>query len=157
MKPKVYLETSIISYLAARPSRDLVVAAHQQITDEWWEKHRNRFDLHSSEPIEREAAADDPDAAACSLELLAGIPPLIINDTVFTLAAALLDSKTIPQRAVEDAFHIALATVQRMDYPLTWNCRHIANATLQKKIGQMCRNHGFEPPTVTTPEQLLEE
>ena len=157
IKPKVYLETSIISYLAARPSRDLVVAAHQQITTEWWDRSRRRFDLYTSELVAQEAGAGDPEAAARRLEFLAGLPSLIVNEEVMTLAIAFLDAKAVPQQAVEDSYHIAMAVVHGLDYLLTWNCKHIANATIQKRIGQICRSRGFELLAITTPEQLLEE
>ncbi|MBF0108309.1 MAG: type II toxin-antitoxin system VapC family toxin [Magnetococcales bacterium] len=157
MNPKVYLETSIISYLAARPSRDLVLAAHQQITAEWWDKSRRHFDLYTSELIFREANAGDPGAAKRRLEFLAGLPSLNVNEEVMTLAIALLDARAVPRQAVDDAYHIALAAVHRMDYLLTWNCKHIANATMWSRIDGICRSQGHEPPAIATPEQLQEE
>ena len=157
MKLKVYLETSIISYLAARPSRDLVVAAHQQITAEWWDKSRARFDLYTSELVEQEVAAGDPGAAARRLEFLAGLPSLIVNEEALALAKQLVGSGAVPRQAGEDALHIALATVQRMDILLTWNCKHIANATMKNRIDRICRTCAFEPPAIATPEQLTEE
>nr|VFJ73987.1 MAG: hypothetical protein BECKFW1821C_GA0114237_105619 [Candidatus Kentron sp. FW] len=157
MKPKIYLETSIISYLAARPSRDLVVAAHQQITAEWWYEQRERFDLYISELVMSEAGAGDPEAAARRLAFLAGLPSLTIQEKTFTLAKYLLESGAVPQKAKDDALHISMATAQGMDFPLTWNCRHIANATMRGRIEQICRTYGFEPPIIATPEQILEK
>lgn len=157
MKPKVYLETSIISYLAARPSRDLVVAAHQQITSEWWDNSRHRFDLYTSELVIQEAGGGDTEAAARRLEFLAGLPSLTINEEVMTLAVALLDAKAVPARAVEDAYHIAMATMNGMGFLLTWNCKHIANAAMWPRIDAVCRTRGFAPPAIATPEQLTEE
>lgn len=154
MNPKVYLETSIISYLAARPSRDLVVAAHQQITAEWWDNNRHRFDMYTSELVIREASAGNPDAAKRRLKFLAGLPSLNINEDVMMLGIALLDARAVWQQAVDDAYHIALAAVHGMDYLLTWNCKHIANATLWSRIDGICRAQGHEPPSIATPEQL---
>jgi hypothetical protein len=157
MKPKVYLETSIISYMAARISRDLVVAGHQQITTEWWHDNRNYFDVYTSELVIRESGAGDPEAAEKRLKLLESMPTLAIDNEVMALAIALLDTKAVPHQAVEDAYHIALATVHGMDYLLTWNCKHIANATMWHKIDEICRNNGYEPPIISTPEQLSEK
>ncbi|MBF0603813.1 MAG: type II toxin-antitoxin system VapC family toxin [Nitrospirae bacterium] len=157
MKSKLYLETSIVSYLAARPSRDLVVAAHQQITAEWWEQSRHRFNLYTSELVIQEAGAGDLEAANRRLAFLAGLPSLNIHEKVMILAIALLDARAVPHQAVEDAYHIALAAVHGMDYLLTWNCKHIANATMWSRIGGICRAQGYEPPAIATPEQLQEE
>ncbi|MBF0429174.1 MAG: type II toxin-antitoxin system VapC family toxin [Magnetococcales bacterium] len=157
MKFKIYIESSIFSYLSARQSRDLVVAAHQQITTEWWHRQRHRFDLYVSELVIQEISAGDPVAATKRLEFLIGIPSLILTEDVMSLAIALLNSQAVPQQAVEDAYHIATATVHGMDFLVTWNCKHIANATLRNRIEQTCRNHDFEPPAILTLEQLLEE
>lgn len=157
IKPKVYLETSIISYLAARPSRDLVVAAHQQITAEWWDKSRRRFDLYTSELVIREAGAGDPEAASRRLEFLKGLPSLTIDEGALSLARVLVESGAVPRQAAEDALHIAMATMNGMDFLLTWNCKHIANATMWPRIAVVCRVQGFDPAAIATPEQLAEE
>ncbi|MBF0159723.1 MAG: type II toxin-antitoxin system VapC family toxin [Magnetococcales bacterium] len=153
----IYLETSIISYLAARPSRDMVVAAHQQITSEWWYEQRHNFELYVSEPVRYEVGVGDPDVAARRLELIAGLPSLTMNEEALTLARQLVLSGAVPQKAQEDAIHIAIATVHGMDILLTWNCRHIANAIMRSRIERACRLQGFDPPVIATPEQLLEE
>ena len=157
MKPKVYLETSIISYLAARPSRELVVAAHQQITAEWWDSSRHRFDLYTSELVIREAGAGDPDAAKRRLEFLSGLPSLTISEEALALAKRLVEAGTVPRQAGEDALHIAMATLQGMDFLLTWNCKHIANASMWSRIDGICRAQGHKLPAIATPEQLQEE
>ncbi|MBF0182134.1 MAG: type II toxin-antitoxin system VapC family toxin [Magnetococcales bacterium] len=157
MKPKVYLETSIISYLAARPNRDLVVAAHQQITAEWWDKSRRRFDLYTSELVIREAGAGDPKAAARRLEFLAGLHGLTIDEGALSLAKVLVESGAVPLQAAEDALHIAMATMNGMDFLLTWNCKHIANAAMWPRIDAVCRAQGYDPAAIATPEQLAEE
>ncbi len=126
MKLKVYIETSVISYLTARPSRDLVTAAHQQLTIDWWEDRSTDFDLYISQLVVREASAGDEDAAKRRLNVVEQIPLLELNEEVLTLAHSLVEDGPLPQKASEDALHIAVATVHGMDFLLTWNCKHIA-------------------------------
>jgi hypothetical protein len=153
MKPRVYLETTIPSYLTAWMSRDLIRAAHQQITREWWER-RHGYELFVSQLVIRECQAGDPRAAADRLEALTGLPLLEQSDEVEALARALIDQVPLPERAAADALHIATAAAHGMDYLLTWNCTHIANVTLRGRIEAVCRDSGFEPPAICTPEEL---
>jgi hypothetical protein len=157
MKPKVYLETTVPSYLTAWTSRDLVLAAHQQVTHEWWKNRREAFDVFISQLVLQEAAAGDAEAAARRLELLRDLPHLALTDAVARFAEELLREIPLPERAALDALHIAVAAVHGMDYLLTWNCKHIANAIYQPRIGSICRAAGYEPPVICTPEELLEE
>ena len=157
MKPNVYIETTIPSYLAAWPSRDLITAAHQQITHHWWKTRRRDFDLFISQNVLDEAASGDPDAAERRLEILADIPLLDIDDEVGEFAQALLELVPLPPKASADALHIAIAVVNGMDYLLTWNCSHLANAALRSKIEDACKKKGYEPVIICTPEELLEE
>ncbi|MBN1442682.1 MAG: type II toxin-antitoxin system VapC family toxin [Planctomycetes bacterium] len=152
----VYLETSIIGYLTSRPSRDLVTAANQHLTQEWWHQHRKRHDLFVSEAVVAECGEGDPAAAQERLEVIADIPLLNLDERAEDLANALVKQVPLPERAVVDALHIAVATVNGIDYLLTWNCAHLANAALQHRIGVVCRSAGFEPPTICTPQQLME-
>ena len=154
MKPKVYLETTIISYLAAKPSRDIVIAAHQELTNEWWENRRRRFELFVSQLVIQEARAGDKDAAQRRLGILDSISLLELNEKVISLARILMD-EVIPPKAVEDALHIAVAVIHGMDYLLTWNCKHIANAEKEHAIAAVCRSNNFEPPIICTPEELM--
>jgi hypothetical protein len=156
MKPKAYLETTIVSYLTARPSRDLITAAHQQITQQWWQTQRARFDLFIAPPVMREAQAGDPDAAARRIAALQGLPLLALSEEAAELAQALLEQGPLPANAVVDALHIAIAAVNGMHYLLTWNCTHIANAAIRSDIEDVCRARGYEPPVICTPEELLE-
>ncbi|WP_295396218.1 type II toxin-antitoxin system VapC family toxin [uncultured Thiodictyon sp.] len=156
MKSKVYLETSIVSYLTARRSRDLVVAANQELTREWWDSRRAAFDLFISEFVSQEAAAGDPSAAARRLAAIQSIQELAVTDEVGELARALIESVPLPPKAQVDAFHIAVAAVNGIDYLLTWNCSHINNAALRPRIDYLCRSMGFEPPIICTPQELLE-
>ncbi|MBI4687876.1 MAG: type II toxin-antitoxin system VapC family toxin [Nitrospirae bacterium] len=154
MKPKVYLETTIISYLAARPSRDIITAAHQELTNEWWENRHNRFDLFISQLVIQEAKSGDKDAAQKRLSILDPIPLLELNEEVISLARILIE-EVLPKKAVEDALHIAVSTIHGMDYLLTWNCKHIANAEKEHAIAAVCRRNNFEPPIICTPEELM--
>lgn len=155
MRAKVYIETTVPSYLAARPSRDLLTAAHQQITRDWWEMRRAAFDLFVSELVIEESAAGDPAVAARRRELLTDIPILPMNGGILSLAEALVNQGPVPATAVADALHIALATVYACDYLLTWNCRHIANAQVERAARQLASRLGYELPTICTPEELM--
>lgn len=155
MKAKVYLETTIPSYLMAWRSRDLIKAAHQEATHEWWE-NRSRFELYISQVVVRESAGGDPEAAAKRLQALAGIPMLDVTDNAEALASDLMERGPLPKKAAADALHIAVATVHGMDYLLTWNCTHIANAVTRGEIESVCRENGLAPPTICTPIELME-
>jgi hypothetical protein len=156
MKSRVYLETTIPSYLTARPSRDIVRAAEQEVTRTWWNT-RNAFELYVSELVVDEVSAGDPHAASQRLEALAGVQLLGMTREAEVLGAELIRQAALPQRAAIDALHIALAAVHGMNYLLTWNCKHIANATMRCKIEEVCRATGVEPPIICTPMELLEE
>ena len=155
MNPKVYVETTVISYLAASPSRDIVVAAHQQLTREWWER-RDRFELVVSQAVVDEVSRGDTAVAARRLALLAQIPLLDLGDNVNEFARELLRSRAVPAKANLDAVHIAVAAVNHVDYLVTWNCTHIANAAVRGKIEEACRSAGLPTPTICTPEELME-
>ncbi|MEW5830143.1 MAG: type II toxin-antitoxin system VapC family toxin [Chloroflexota bacterium] len=130
MKPKVYIETSVISYFAARPSRDILIAANQQVTQEWWLERR------------QQALID------CNY--------LDITPEAIELAEKLIEQNAIPRKAAEDALHIAIATVGGMDYLITWNFKHIANATMRANVELVCRLNGYEPPVICSPMELME-
>ncbi len=157
MKPKIYLETTIISYLTARPSRDLIVTAYQQITQEWWQRRRSEFDLFVSQLVIDEVSAGNTEAAQRRLQMVQNIPLLGLSEDGVTLANELIKSGTLPQKAGADAMHIAVTATNGMDYLLTWNFKHMANATIQHKIEQICRYVGYEPPVICTPQELLEK
>jgi hypothetical protein len=157
MKPRVYLETTIPSYLTAWPSRDLVRAAHQQITRDWWDRRRAEFELYISQVVLRECQAGDATAAAERLKILQDLPLLEQTEEATRLAQALVERVPLPERAAVDALHVAIAAVHGVDYLLTWNCTHIANATLRDPIESVCRENGYEPPAICTPDELLAE
>jgi len=156
LKPKIYIETSIPSYLSAPLSNDLRVAANQSITIEWWETRRPGFELFISEFVTAEASLGNTEAAQKRLETIADLPKLAITESVRLLAAALISEGPIPPNAEIDAYHIAVATVNGVDYLLTWNCTHIANAIMRPRIEEVCRQQGFEPPIICTPQELME-
>jgi hypothetical protein len=156
MNATIYLETSIIGYLASRPSRDLITAANQQLTREWWDDHREKYDLYVAEPVVAECSAGDPQAAQQRLELIGAIPVLDVTQDAEDLAKELVKQIPLPENAEIDALHIGIATVNGINYLLTWNCAHIANAAWQAQIEAICRAAGFEPPTICTPQQLME-
>jgi len=156
MKPRVYIETSVISYLASEPSRDLIVAAHQQITRDWWRDDREQYELFASELVVSEAGAGDRAAAEKRLGMLKGLELLALTRDVREFAASLVAANVIPRKAVEDSLHVAAAIVHGMDSLLTWNCAHIANARVVDRVARIADDLGYSCPYVCTPEQLRE-
>lgn len=156
MTPRVYVETSVISYLTARPSRDLVMAAHQEVTHEWWHSRRAAFTLFYSEAVRTEASMGDPQAASQRLNLLAELNLPEIPVQAFDLANALVDANALPAKARVDALHIAISAYERMDFVLTWNFKHIANAQSVGKVRQVCESFGLVCPVLCSPLELLE-
>ena len=156
MKAKAYIETSVVSYLTARPSRDIVMAAHQQITHDWWQTRRQTFDLVASQLVVQEAGAGDQEAAQARLDVLESIELLAVTEEALVLAHALVEIGPLPPNAVEDALHIAIAVTNGMAYLLTWNYKHLANAAIRNAIDNVCRSQGYEPVIICTPEELLE-
>jgi hypothetical protein len=150
-----YIETSVISYLTARPSPVLLAAAHQQVTREWWDHHRHRFDLHISQLVLDEAARGDPDAAALRLAALEGFAVLEATQSAAELVDMLISDRALPSAARDDAAHVAIAAVHNMDYLVTWNCRHIDNAEAKPLIRSVCAVHGYVCPEICTPEELM--
>jgi predicted nucleic acid-binding protein len=150
-----YLDSNVISYLTARPSRDIVTLAHQQLTQEWWDRHRHGFELYISELVVFEIRRGDPAAAYSRLEFVREFPVLRITPETRALADRIFRATTLPDKAAADALHIALAAVNGMDFLLTWNCTHIANGVVLKVVNSICRSSGYEPPIVCTPEELL--
>ncbi len=153
MKSSVYVETSVLSYLTALPSRDLIVAAHQRITIEWWSK-RGDFELFLSEAVLAELQRGDPEAVKRRLDAAADLQILSATEQAQRLTSELVATAAVPRKAAIDAAHIAIATVNGLDFLLTWNCRHIANAVMRPRIEAVCRSSGFQPPVICTPEEL---
>jgi predicted nucleic acid-binding protein len=153
----VYIETSIVSYLTSRPSRDIRVAAWQQITTQWWERERSKYELFTSELVIAEAGGGDAAAARKRLDQLMDIPVLTVDDATKRLAAQLIEDGGVPSEAQADALHIAISSVQGLDYLLTWNCRHIDNAATKPLVRSICAIVGYRCPEICTPLELLSE
>jgi hypothetical protein len=155
MSETVYIETSILGYLTARSTKDLILAANMEITKDWWEFRRNAFILYTSEAVLDEVAQGDAEIAAQRLEILRNFPLLALNQAVQDLAAQFLTRSSLPPKAKVDAIHIAAATVHSMDYLLTWNCKHIANAQIQGKLAEISLDFGYVLPVLCTPNELM--
>ncbi len=154
MKTKVYLETSVISYLAARPSRDVVKLAKQELTREWWDANRTAYDLYVSTPVRDEAGKGDKDAARRRMEVMDGLPVLQVTGEVVALFNRIVAASILPAKAALDVLHISIAAVHGMAYLATWNCKHIGNVAFQKKIRAEILKSGYAEVDMTTPEQL---
>ncbi|NKB69631.1 MAG: DNA-binding protein [Candidatus Latescibacteria bacterium] len=152
---RVYLETTIVSYLTARSSRNLLVAAWQEITKEWWDRRRSQFELFTSTLVLDEARQGDPNAAKLRLDQLENIPSLSITDSAIEFAKTLINEGAIPQQAPDDALHISLSAVHHIDYLLTWNFKHIDNAETKPFIRALCLKHGLPYPEICTPQELM--
>jgi len=157
MTETVYIETSIIGYLSARSSNNLILMANVEATRQWWDNLRSQFTLYISQVVLDEVAQGDSAIAAQRLEILRDFPLLEVDQAVQNLAAQFLSQSNLPPKAADDALHIAAATVYGLDYLLTWNCKHIANAQIQKKLVQISLNAGYELPTICTPYELMGE
>jgi len=151
----VHIETTIVSYLVSRPSRDLLVAAHQQITHEWWHRQHGQFDCFISQVVIDEAQAGDDDAAQRRMEAIESLPVLEVTAEAEDLTRAIVMAGAMPKQAVRDAAHIAVAAVNSMDYLLTWNCRHLANAQVIRLVLAICGERGYAMPMICTPEELM--
>jgi len=157
MKPRVYLETSVISYLVGwLNQRSILVAHNQEFTREWWSSRRIDYELFSSAVAVTEAQRGEAPLAQERLAFLAETTLLDITDEATALALELLRNTRIPAKADVDALHVAIATVNGMDYLLSWNCKHIANANILPQVYAVCRAWGYEPPLICTPSELLE-
>jgi hypothetical protein len=155
-KSVIYIETSVVSYLTGRPSSDLIVAAHQKATQDWWSDRCGDFELKISEFVLGEAQSGHPEAAQKRLSALEGIAKLPLLPEVEALAAVLLSSGAVPEKARLDALHIAVASVHCVDYLLTWNFKHIANAQKWTSIEAACASMGLEMPRICSPLELIE-
>lgn len=151
----VYIESSVVSYLTSRPSRDLIVAGNQALTAQWWDTERQHFDLYCSQLVVDEISAGDPSAAGQRIAAIKDVQSVAINEQVRTLAKSLLQRGALPAKATNDAIHIALSSVHGIDFLLTWNCTHIANATLRPIIDETCRALGYRASIICTPPELL--
>lgn len=155
MAERVYIETTVVSYLTAWPSRDVVLAGHQAVTHEWWNTRRTAYELCVSQLVRSEASAGDAEAARDRLAVLQTMTVLETTEAALELARELIRADALPAKAADDALHIAVAAVHAVPYLLTWNCRHLANATMRPMIEAACAAKGFKAPIICTPEELL--
>ncbi len=155
-RPRLYLETTIPSYLTARPSRDLKIARMQRITARWWSSWRTQFEIYVSELVIAEARKGDREAAERRLSVIQPFPELRVSLKSEALKVQLVERCGLPRPAVDDARHVALAAVNKIAFLLTWNCSHLANPQAANKIAAICRSEGYACPVLCTPEQLLE-
>src|SRR2546423_12680883 len=151
----VYLETTFISYLTARPSRDLLVAAHQQTTQEWWVTRKDKLSCYVSQVVIDEVAAGDPAESQKRLATINDLPALDVTREAEELTKHILSSGALPPSAVRDAAHVAVAAIHGMEYLLTWNCRHLANAQIKQKIESVCQAFGYRMAIIFTPGELM--
>ena len=154
MTASVYIESSVISYLTSRPSRDLVKAGRQAITSDWWLQSKGDYEVYISALVEEEISGGDPIAAAKRLEAVANIPSILITAEAQLLADALVSSRAVPDNSVRDALHIAIAATQGIEYLLTWNFKHINNAETKRLIARVVEAQGWVCPVLCSPEEL---
>jgi len=155
VKEIAYIETTIVSYLVARPSRDLVLSAHQQVTREWWENERVHYHCIASEEVAREAMLGDTGMAQARIKVLADVQIVGITAEVEAMAATFMATGALPPTMRPDATHLAAATLSGADYLLTWNCRHLANAHVLRRLQKEAERRGWQLPGVCTPLELM--
>ena len=153
----VHLETIFISCLVARPSRDLLIAAHQQVTQSWWEHRQDLFENYVSQVVIDEASIGDPSEIQKRLAILENLKPLDVTHEAEELVVEIMAAGMLSSKAIRDAAHVAVAAVHEMDYLLTWNCKHLANAQIARTISLTCQQHGYRMPIFCTPEELMGE
>lgn len=151
----VYLETTFVSYLVARTSRDLLIAAHQQSTQDWWASRQSSFDCFISQVVIDEASAGDSREVQKRLAILSGLRALEVTEDAGALTQAIMSAGILPLLAVRDAAHVAVAAIHSIDYLLTWNCKHLANAQIARRIAMLCERLGHRMPIICTPEELM--
>jgi predicted nucleic acid-binding protein len=157
MKPTVYVETSVISYLTSRASRDLVVAAHQEVTRQWWGGASGRFDLLISPMVQDEMAQGDPEAVRLRLASTDDLRVLPVSDEVLARVRDLAANLGLPEKALADIYHIAYCVAYEVDFLVTWNCTHIANPCVLRRLRDLSHDMAFFLPTIVTPDALLED
>jgi predicted nucleic acid-binding protein len=156
MKPTVYIETTVISYLTAKPSRDLLIAAHQQVTHEWWEKALSHLEVFVSSIVLEEILKGDEQAAKLRFERVSSFPLLEVLPEVRDLAESYFSAIEIPEKARGDSYHLALATWHGMDFMVSWNCTHIVSGRVKRIVEEINATYGIRTPIVCTPEELME-
>ena len=154
-KASVYIEPTIVSYLTARPTQDKIKAEKQRITREWWARQRPQFDCFISETVIQEISAGEAVMAAKRLEAVKEFRNIAATETALSLAKRIVHAGVLPPKAAADALHIAIAAAAGIDFLLTWNCTHIANAQLEARVRRLCAESGMSFPVICTPEELM--
>ena len=157
MKESVYLETTVVSYYTSRPSRDIIIIAHQEITREWWPRALKRYDIFISEIVVEEANSGDSEAAKRRLLELKDFSHLELNSKVEDMSKIYMERLEIPEKSFRDALHLAVASVHNIDYLVTWNCKHLANGEIIKKLLKVNENFDVHTPVICSPDELMEE
>ena len=155
MKKKVYIETTIPSYLVARPSRDITLLYHQEITKEWWEEYKDTYELFISEIVYEEASKGDKKYSQLRFDILKTVNVLDYDDEIEQITKIYLDYFSFLKKSIRDASHIAYAVFYKMDFLLTWNCRHLANAEMRSTLHRINNKLGYKTPDVCTPLELI--
>jgi hypothetical protein len=155
VRPKVYVETTVFSYLVARPSRDAVTAGRQVVTRRWWETEREKYSLVVSEAVEAECERGDPEKVTRRQDLLECVSLFPVDERILGVAKLLVVPGALPEKAGTDALHIAAAAVEECEFLLTWNFRHIANVRIRRQVERILANHGYTKTTICTPEELV--
>jgi len=156
MKKRIYIETTIVSYYTARPSRDLMIAGHQEATRDLWPELSRTYETYISALVYEEAGRGDPDQAKVRLEAIKPFPMLDIDDEARSLAESIITGKGIPANYPEDALHIAVAAVNHIDVVITWNFAHLNNPFTRRAIRRIVENEGYVCPEICSPDELLE-
>ena len=152
---KVYIETSVISYLTSKPSKEIITLGHQKVTSQWWKNNKSHFNCFISNAVIQECEKGNKEYALKRLKICANLELARHSEESIKLANALVASKVVPSKAATDAIHIAISAVNKMDFLLTWNCKHIANALIQDRIEKVCNKLGYKKPALCTPAELL--
>ena len=155
-KPKVYVETTVVSDATALPTNDLVLAGRQYVTREWWKTSRERFDLYSSRVVDIEIRRGDVGAAQRRVAAMKDIPEVEVSKAAVRLARELIDRKAVPKEYPDDELHIAAAATNGLDYLVSWNFKHITNANTIPLVARICAENGYQCPCICTPQMLQE-
>ncbi len=157
IKPKVYIETTVVSYLVARPSTDATLGARQRVTQQFWENYSDNFEFVVSDVVITEIRQGDEIAAQRRVDALAGLTVLELSPEAIILALELINAGVIPPHSLPDAQHIAIAVVNGIEYLTSWNYKHIVNETQRQHIDQVCQAAGYQSTILCTPAELIQE
>ena len=157
IKSKVYIETTAVSYLVARPSTDATLSVRQRVTRQFWEDYSDNFEFIVSDVVITEIRQGDKIAAQRRIDALAGLTVLDLSSEAVILALELINAGAVPPHSLPDAQHIAVAVVNGIEYLTSWNYKHIVNETKRQHIDQVCQAAGYRPTILCTPAELIEE